>query len=327
MAIKLAVIGLDKIGTSFGLALKQHADEIIRLGHDRNSDNHKKALELNAFDETPANIKNAVEDADIVVLSIPTDELYETIKVIAPILKPGAVLIDTSPLKVKISQWIEELLPEDRYFITLQPTINPIYLHELEHEIEYAHDDLFKGAQMVIATSKATDTDALKLAADLSRYLGAKPYFADPYEIDGLIAGSDILPRLTGAAFVHAVMDQPGWQEGQKIANTAFFHLANFSRHQLERENFGLTAIQNKENSIRTINNMMLALQEIRTLIELEDEKAIHEWINEAVDLQDQWIVSRHKANWDQIEDYSELPSSSDFLLRLLGIRKKSRKS
>jgi len=323
MSIQLTIIGLDKIGLSLGLALQKQTGKMTRVGHDRKSENHKKAQEMNAIDEAPGKILKAVENADIVILSLPVDEIKDTISVIAPALKPGAVLLDTSPLKIQVSEWVEQYLPEDRYFVTFHPTLNPKYLHENTMDVEFAHDDLFHKSNMIISGHPSTDGDAVKLATDLARLIGSKPFFADPYEVDGLVAATEILPRLTAAAYLHAVMKQPGWIEGQKVAGTSFKWMADEANRQLERENFGTSVLGNKENSIRTINNLMIALHDVRTLIEDGDEEALKDWFEFAIDKGEIWEKERFKADWDNLDDYSNLPTAGDFFAGMLGFKKR----
>ncbi len=326
MSIQLTIIGLDKIGVSLGLALQKHSEKITRIGHDRKPELHKKALELNAVDETPAKILKATENADIVILSLPVDEIEDTLSVIAPTLKPGAVVLDTSPLKIKVFEWAQTYLPEDRYFASFHPTLNPKYLHEKPNTLEFAHADLFNNSNIIIASPPKTDGEVIKLATDLARFIGSNPFFADPYEMDGLIAATEILPRLTAGAYLHAVIKQPGWQEAQKVAGTSFKALADEVKTQLEREYFGAAVLSNPENSLRTIQNLMIALHELSTLIEAGDEEALKEWYTFAIDQSERWEKDRFKADWDHIEDYSNLPTTGDFFARMLGFKKRKPK-
>jgi len=326
MAIQLTVIGLNKIGVSIGLALKENPQLITRFCHDRDSSKHKKVLEMAAFDHAPGNITSAIENADIVILCVPVDEIRDTVESISPKLKPGVVLMDTSPLKVGILEWVNDILPEDSYFISFHPTINPKYFSDQSMDISFAHEDLFKNSYIIIANSSTTDGDAIKLASDLSKMIGSSPYFADPVEIDGIIAGTEILPRILPAAFIQSIASQPGWKETQKIASNAFYGLSEFVNLQQEREFFGVSMQINKENTIRIINNLMYSLIDFRDLLESEKWDEIDKYIKTAKETQSNWKINRERANWDNLNDYSEVPSSGDFLLKMIGFGKKRKK-
>lgn len=326
MAINLTVIGLDKIGVSIGLALKEHSQQINRIGYDREGSRHKKVLELGAFDQTPLKIEAAVETADIIILAIPIDEIKETIQVISPKLKPGVVIMDSSPIKITVLDWMSELLPEDSYYVSFHPTLNPKYFSELSTDLSFAHEDLFKNSQVIITNTPKTDGDAIKLASDLARFIGSSPYFADPYEIDGLIAGTEILPGILAAAYIQSLTNEPGWNEAQKVANNLFFGISENIHHLLEREQFGKSAKLNKENTLRAINNLIFSLKDFRDAIDSENEEELQKLMADAKNAQEDWKTNRKRGDWDNLSDYSEVPSSGDFLLKLIGFGKKRKK-
>jgi len=326
MTIDLTIIGLNKIGVSIGLALKNHTQEIRRFGHDRENSKQKKALELGALDQTPGSIYDAIESADIIILSVPIDEIRETIETISPKLKPGVVIMDTSPLKISILKMMDDILPEDSYFISFHPTLNPKYFSESSMDLDYAHDDLFKNSFIIITNSPKTDGEVIKLASDLSKFVGSSPYFADPFEIDGLISGTEILPKLIVAAYIHSLASQPGWKESQKVASNSYFEMSEIIHHLLEREHFGESAKYNKENTIRVLNNLLSSLIDMREFIENDEWDELQKFIGDAKNSQTDWKNNRNRADWDNLNDYSEVPSSGDFLLKMIGFGKKRKK-
>ncbi|PKO07287.1 MAG: hypothetical protein CVU41_00895 [Chloroflexi bacterium HGW-Chloroflexi-3] len=323
MTINLSVIGCGKIGTSIGLALKNRTQEIHRTCFDRIPVLSKQALEMHAFDQITLRINDCVENADVVILAIPVDELIITIDTIYPFLKSGSILIDTSPIKINIKEYIEDKLPEDRYFLSFFPTINPAYIHEAENSPEFAHEDLFCNSLIVLTGSERTSNEAFNLGTDLSKFLGAQVLFADPYEVDGLLAATEILPKLISAAYIHAVMDQPGWKEGRKLTNNAFTSLTQLITHLDEREDFGKSAELNQENTIRTITNMINSLKNIRDLLQEENSSAIQKWYQESLDNHKKWSEERKLAAWNKIAGKEDIPSSADFFKKLLGFGKK----
>jgi prephenate dehydrogenase len=323
MTIKLSVIGCGKIGTSIGLALKNHTQEIHRTCFDRIPAISKQAHDMQAFDQIALRINECVENADVVILAIPVDELLITIDTISPYLKSGSILIDTSPIKISIKEYIEDKLPEDRYFLSIFPTINPAYIHEAENSPEFAHEDLFCNALIVLTGSERTSNEAFKLGTDLSKFFGAQVLFADPYEVDGLLAATETLPKLISAAYIHAVMDQPGWKEGRKLTNNPFNSLTQLITHLDEREDYGKSAELNRENTIRTIDNMIYSLKAIRDLLQEENSSEIQKWYQKSLDNYNKWSEERKLATWNKITGKEDIPSSADIFKNLLGFGKK----
>lgn len=313
MTIQITVLGLNQIGISIGLALAEHKEKITRLGNDRDPAVMGKAKKLGAFDATNFNLPGAVQKADVVVLSLPADEIQDVLKVIAPELKEGAVVVDTSTVKVKVADWAKEILPEGRYFVTMTPTLNPAYLEEQTSGPDAAHADLFKNSLMVITSPPGTDADALKLAADLTTLLGATPYFADVYESDGLLAASALLPRLAAAALLNAVMDQPGWQEGRKLAGKTF---AQSTLPALDLDSAGTPgyeALLNQENTLRVLDNYIQELYALRQLVAEQDGEALGKRISHALGNRQMWLKQRLAADWEQ-KPKAEMPTAGDIL-------------
>ena len=101
MNVKTTIIGLGQVGASIGLALSAHTDQVVRIGHDKDLKTAKAAEKAGALDQVVINLHKAVEDADLVILAVPVDEVSDLISQIAADLKEGAVLLDTSPLKTR----------------------------------------------------------------------------------------------------------------------------------------------------------------------------------------------------------------------------------
>ncbi len=99
MAIQITIIGLGQIGASIGLALAERKDSIERVGHDIDPGVAKQAQKLGAVDRIEYNLPRSVENADVVLLSIPVDQMRETLEIIAADLKEGCVVLDTAPVK------------------------------------------------------------------------------------------------------------------------------------------------------------------------------------------------------------------------------------
>ncbi len=87
MTVQITLIGTGRVGTSMGLALSKETSQLFRVGHDRQPARSAAAQKMGALDKVHLNLHAAVKEADIVVLSIPVDEIYETLSLIAEDLK------------------------------------------------------------------------------------------------------------------------------------------------------------------------------------------------------------------------------------------------
>jgi prephenate dehydrogenase len=322
MAVQVTIVGLGQIGTSIGLALAGHRELVHRVGHDRELGIARRAEKMGALDRVMINLPAAVREADLILLSLPLDQIRETLALIASDLKDGAVVMETGPAKEAVAGWAAGLLPAGRHYIGLTPVLNPVYLHEVDAGVEAAHPDLFRGGLMAIVSPPGAASEAIKLAADLTRLLGANPLFADPLEIDGLMAATHTLPQLVSAALLNATVDQPGWQEGRKVAGRAYAEVTSPIIQTGAAETLRSSAILNRENVVRVLDSLIAILHSMRHEIEQEDAAAVDERLGRARRGRELWWKQRLSADWMGEESRpADTPNASEWFGRLLGIR------
>ncbi|MHB8192317.1 MAG: prephenate dehydrogenase [Bellilinea sp.] len=316
MTVNLSVIGLNQIGVSIGLAIQAGSHPITRIGSDLDIGNERKALKMGAFDQVVHNLHEAVENADIVVLCLPVDDTRKTLEVIAQSLKPGAVVFDTSVLKSAAQNWAASIFSEDRHFISFYPNLNPAYLEERAHDLDNAHEDLFKKSIIMIGASDKTHPDAVKLAADFASLLGARPFFSDLAEAEGLTSLVHHLPQASAVALYHAIEGQSGWREGRKIAGTVFLEALSPLVHMDERKDFGQAMLLNSENTVRVIDAYIEELRRLREMIARQDAETLQKTIESAVDGRISWLHKRQTQDWEHVPT-PQLPTSGQWLGKL----------
>jgi prephenate dehydrogenase len=327
MTVQITIIGLGQIGASIGLALTNQKELLQRVGHDKEPAIARKAKQLGAVDRTEANLHNAVENADLVLLTLPMDQMRETLELIGPVLREGVVVMDTAPVKEAVAEWVKEFLPAGRHYVGLTPVLNPTYLHEIDTGIDAAHADLFQHGLVAIVSPPGGVSEAIKLAADLTRLLGAAPLFADTAEMDGLIASTHLLPQLLAAALLNVTVDQPGWREGRKIAGKAYAEVTGAMLQPTTPESLASAAIFNHVNVLRVIDSAIAALQSIRGDIQTQNNQALLDKLERAAHGRETWWRVRQVGDWAGEELVPvEAPKSSDVFGNLLGFRRKPKK-
>lgn len=323
MGVQLSIIGLGQIGVSIGLALKEKKDLLQRVGHDIDYDIARQAEKLGAIDRADGNLFHTVKDADLVVLSLPLDQMRSTLQTIAPALKENCVVLDTGPVKEAVSAWAAQLLPRGRHYVGLTPTLNPAYLHDVDQGLKAARPDLFQGGLMAIVAPAQADSAAIKLAADLTRLLGAMPLFADPLEVDGLMAATHLLPQLMAAGLLNATIDQPGWREGRRFAGRAYAESSAPVMLHGDSHSLATTTLLNRENTLRVLDSAIAALTAIRNDIDKQDEDSLDERLSRARTGREMWWKGRQSSEWIQDEARGvEVPNMPGMFSRLLGMGK-----
>jgi prephenate dehydrogenase len=329
MTIQITILGLGQIGASIGLALAARKETIERVGHDRDPGVAKQALKLGAVDRVEYNLPRSVEKADVVLLTMPVDQMRETLEFIAADLKEGCVVLDTAPVKEAVALSAAQLLPEGRHYVELVPVINPKYLHETTAGLEAAHADLFHNGLMAIVVPPGADSDAVKLAVDLTRLVDATPIFFDGVELDSIMAATHLLPLVMSAAVLNSTVDQPGWIEARKVAGRAFAEVTGPFQHLPNPEALVSAVMDDRTHLLRVLDGIIARLQDMRDDIESEDNAALLAGFKQARQGRELWWKQRSEANWSAKEQQlaTEFPTSSAILGRLIGLGRKRKPS
>ncbi|MFH2102753.1 MAG: prephenate dehydrogenase [Chloroflexota bacterium] len=328
--MNIAILGLGQIGASIGLALAPHKERITRIGIDRESRVAQQAKKIDAVDKIALQRKTAVQDADLVLLALPSDELQETIAHIAPYLKEGAVVVDTSPAKSAVAGWMKESLPQGRHYVALFPAINPAYLLDPRGGIEAAHADLFKNGIVAVSTPGETSAQALQLATELVRLLEAEVLYTDMLEVDGIMSTVHILPQLIASSLLGMTVGQPGWRDSRKLTGRPYARLVSALHDQDGPGALGASALHNRENITRLLDRLINGLQKLRNDIANQDAKSLEKRLRQAYEGDQSWWQERQVGQWARQElGVQEIPTIGEtwrgILLGGLG-KKKTRR-
>jgi len=331
MTIQVTIIGLGQIGASIGLALKDHRDQLTRVGSDIDGQVMRQAQELGAVDKITPRLNPAVQGADILILALPLDQIPAVMRAVGSELKEGALLMDTAPIKVATTEWARDILPNSCSYVGFTPILSPRYLHHDGFGIAAARADLFQNGMFAITTPPKTSPHALNLATNLAKLMGAAPLFVDLYELDGLMAATHLLPQLMSAALLNATLDYPGWGEARKVTGRAYAEVSGPAAHLDDVEALVAAVKFNRENIVRKLDDAIAALQEMRHDIAQENPEALISRLKHAKAGVHQWWQERGGGNWLAVElpKNANMPTSSDFMANMLGFgfwRKKKKK-
>ena len=319
MAVQITIIGTGQIGASIGLALGEHKDGFLRIGHDKDMRVANRAKELGAVDQVVGNLPNSVIDSAIVVLALPLDQIKDTLKFIAADLKEEVVIMDTAPVKADVLQWAKELLPPGRHYIGLGPVLNPAYLEDTGSGVEAAHADLFRKGLMAILSPQGVPSEAIKLATDFSHLLGAEHLFIDPLELDSMMAATHILPQLLAATLLNTTVDQPGWFEARKLAGRPYATVTNAAAQFEDATTLAAQALATQEHLVRWMDAFMANLYTLRQQLVSKDADHLNSDLVQARLGREKWLAERSRANWGENESAPKvtLPSSKDVFARM----------
>ena len=327
MTIQITLIGLGRIGTSLGLALKRKAarGQLDIIGHDREMQASKLAQRKGAIDRAEWNLPAACEKADAIFLCVPLSTLRQSLEEAAPNAKPGCVITDTAPLKVPVLEWAAELLPADRHFVGGSPILNPVYLHEGAIGLDAARADLFDGGLWALVPNADASSEALQLVGGIAKMIGATPFFIGAVEHDALLAGTSTLPALAAAALMKVVAGSPEWVDARKLADRTFATATapvSFASPSAVRA----AALLNQSSVLHSLDAMIKQMRALRKAIADGDEKEIEAMLTEASIAREAWLAKRRQASWETDElPKVDMPSPGQILRQMVGLGKRKK--
>ena len=321
--LAVAILGLGRLGTSAGLALKRYNDmprasnHFTVTGHDMLGPLERTAKTLGAVDQTTASARAAVTGKDMVLLAVPYAEFKRTLQDIAPGLREGAVVLDLSPLKQRAIDAARDLLPEGVFLISGTAVVNPIYLWDGLDDTEHARADYFDNGAVLLAPDAAVNPEAIDLVTAFINVLGADVHYVDPAEHDGVIAATEAVPALLGLAAFRAMSSGDGWGEVQRLTNPAFGRLTHriMDTHPDDLRDL---LVYNRDNTVRHLDAVLATLTELRELLNEGDSDAIEAALVNTEKRYQAWIKQRSQGKWDDALD-QDAPDNASILSGFLG--------
>lgn len=297
MTTEIFFIGLNSVTVSMGLVLKEREIDVVRMGFDPDRQRAQEALEFGAVDKITSKLRKPSQGADIVVLASSSSEQRDFLELLGELLKPEAVVLDTSPLKTAALQSAEELLPEDRYYVGLTPIVGHEALHSDTISFPEPSADLFEDGLVALIVPPTTPEAAVDLAIKFAGLLGASPFFVESAEHDAATALSSGIPWLVSAAIMRSASTTPGWREARRLIGPSFAATTGLSQ-QDSPEAQGSTLSQASDFVLHKLDAVLEELHKLRRLIAEADDEGLREYIEAAAVERDEWLLFRRRAEW-----------------------------
>ncbi|MGB3416060.1 MAG: prephenate/arogenate dehydrogenase family protein [Mesorhizobium sp.] len=188
---KIALIGIGLIGSSLARVIAREK----LAGHvaisTRSADTLARAEELGLGDSYTTDAKEAVLDADLVIVSVPVGASGAVAEEIAPALKKGAILTDVGSTKASVIAQMQPHVPDGVHFIPGHPLAGT---EKSGPDAGFA--ELFKNRWCIFTPLPDTDPTALEKLSEFWRRCGANIDTMDPAHHDMTLAIVSHLPHI-----------------------------------------------------------------------------------------------------------------------------------
>lgn len=213
---KIALIGIGLIGSSIArdlkaLGLARHVTISSRTG-----ETLKRAEELELGSQYVSSAADAVEGADLVVVSVPVGASGAVAQEIAPHLKAGAIVTDVGSTKASVIAQMLPHIPEGVHFIAGHPLAGTE-----KSGPDAGFTGLFKGRWCILTPVEGTDPGALAKLQEFWQALGSRVDEMDPEHHDKVLAIVSHLPHIIAYNIVGTADDLENVTESEVIKYSA----------------------------------------------------------------------------------------------------------
>ena len=201
---RISIVGLGLIGGSWGLALRSHGFQGVRIGCDR-PEVLKRALAAGAIDEAREDATDAVSDADLVILAAGVGGILDLLPRLSRAVSHRALVTDVGSTKRLICQRAREALGQEPMFLGGHPLAG-----KERSGIDNAEGSLFENAFYALTPLSPDHLPDERIQAffDLVKGTGARPFVTDPTAHDRAVAYLSHLPQLLSSGLASLIAEQ-----------------------------------------------------------------------------------------------------------------------
>ncbi len=224
MINKLCIFGVGLIGGSLALALKKANYCNTIIGCSRDEMHLKRALELGVIDSYTLDQKEAVKDADVVLLAVPIRAIGGILTNIVDVLDDKTILTDAGSAKGSVISAVKDAyngsLPSN--FVAGHPIAG-----KEKSSVEAAVTDLYVDHKVVLTPTPETNQEALKIVEAMWQIAGATVETLAVKQHDDVLAATSHLPHVLAFTFVNALAKS---EYGDAVFDYAAGGFESFSR-------------------------------------------------------------------------------------------------
>jgi len=270
----VTIVGVGLIGGSFALALKDKGIAKKIIGVTRAEASAKKLLELGLIDEALP-LKEAVEKADLIYVSIPVDSTIPTIVQILDLITDKQIVLDAGSTKDALCKAVENH-PMRKRFVATHPMWGTEYSGP-----EAAVHGAFAGRACVICEKEKSDSNAVETVENIYKQLGMNLVYMDATAHDIHAAYVSHISHITSFALANTVLEKEREED-------AIFELAGGgfeSTVRLAKSNPAMWApifMQNRENVLDVLNEHISQLKKFKASLEKENLEYLTELMENA---------------------------------------------
>ena len=282
MINKITIIGVGLIGGSLAKAIKENNLAKVVFGFGRDLNRLEKAQKANVIDQFSTNLKDAINDSDIVIIATPVGSFQEILSEIKPFLTSKIVISDVGSTKTNIASIVSQTLGDySNYFIPAHPIAG-----KEKSGFEASEANLFNNRKVIITPLETSSPNSISLIQKMWEGTGADVDFMSPESHDELLGMTSHLPHMLAFSLVNYLISK-----NPSASIYAAGGFKDFSRIASgDAVMWRDICIQNKDQIIDHIRGYQKTLNSLVDAIENENSDELDLLFTSAKKTRDSWV-------------------------------------
>jgi len=269
----IVIIGLGLMGGSVAKALKNKNPDISISAFDHNNSALDLALDVGIIDKKISTLEEinqlTSDDVDIIIIAVPVIESLKVFDAINGLFNSEITITDTASAKLLISNHLEENYSSPTNIILSHPMAGS---HNTG--VGYADEAMFSNKKVLITELLNPKDHCMKMVTNLWEGLGAAVFKIDPVRHDEIMSYASHLPHVISYAVLNSIMKNAN----KDITTFSAGGLKDFVRIAgSDPKMWTDIFLSNKESILKAIDAYKDSLDEIKELVESENEKELQD--------------------------------------------------
>ena len=282
MMKKVCIIGIGLIGGSLAKAIKKsHQSEIV-FGYGRDEERLERAQKGNVIDQYSADIGEALDGANMVIIATPVGSYESILKEMKPHITKDMVISDVGSTKVSVIEAVKAVFDGALdIFIPAHPVAG-----KEKSGFEVSDADLFVNKKVIITPLENNNPESIKMLAKMWEGIGAEVDFMTPKSHDDLLGMTSHLPHMLAFSLVNYLISQHpeasvyaagGFKDFSRIASGDAIMWRDICLH-------------NRDAIIAHIKGYQESFNTLVDAIDSQNKEQLESLFREAKNTRDSWI-------------------------------------
>ena len=282
MINKITIIGVGLIGGSLALALKERNLAKAVFGYGRDQTRLEEAQKSNVIDAFSTNIKEAIDEANIIVIATPVGTFKDILHQIEPLISSNVIITDVGSTKSDIVNIVNDVLRDkSSYFIPAHPIAG-----KERSGFEVSDSKLYDGKKVIITPQETNSPESIDVIDQMWKNVGADVDFMSAESHDNLLGMTSHLPHMLAFSLVNYLVDQNpnasiyaggGFKDFSRIASGDAIMWRDI-------------CLQNKNQIMNHLKGYKSTLDDLLEAINDEDSEKLGQLFTTAKKTRDSWL-------------------------------------